>query len=98
MIIDPKSMLNFNTWVKDAKSMGRTETGESVDVWSCAMEIFGDANQCIRNAVESGELVSKWFQGCCEYFACCAWIILDIWHMCAFMQEDVRRCDNVPET
>ena len=71
------------------------ETGESLDARSCAIEIFGDANQSIMNAVESNELVSKCFRRYCEYSACCVWVIPDIRRMCAFVQEDVRICDIV---
>ena len=61
-----------------------------MDAHPLAIEIFGDANQHVRNAEESNELMSKCFRRCCEYSVCRAWIILDIQHMCAFMQEDVR--------
>ena len=69
------------------------ETGERLDARPDAIEIFGDANQCIRNAVELTESVSKCFRRYCEYSACRVWIILDIRHTCAFVQEDVRICD-----
>ena len=32
-----------------------------MDASPCAIEIFGDANQCVRNAEESSEFVSKCF-------------------------------------
>ena len=69
------------------------ETGESLDARSYAIEIFQDANQCVRNAVELTELVSKCFRRYCEYSACCVWITPDIRRTCDFMQEDVRICD-----
>ena len=39
------------------------ETGESMDAHLCAIEIFRDVNQCVRNAEEPSVLVSKCFQG-----------------------------------
>ena len=69
------------------------ETGESLDARPCAIEIFRDANQCVRNAVELTELVSKCFRRYCEYSACRVWIIPDIRRTCAFVQEDVRICN-----
>ena len=71
------------------------ETGESMDARPLAIEIFRDANQRVRNAEESNELMSKCFRRCCKYSVCCAWIILDIQHMCAFMQNDVQICNIV---
>ena len=69
------------------------ETRESLDACPCAIEIFGDANQCVRNAVELTESVSKCFQRYCKYSACRVWIIPDIRRTCAFVQEDVHICD-----
>ena len=71
------------------------ETGGRTDACFCAIEIFRDVNQCIRNAEELSELVSKCYQRCCKYSVCCMWIIPDILHMCALMQEDVQRCGIV---
>ena len=69
------------------------ETGESLDAHSCAIEIFGDVNQCVRNAVELTESGSKCFRRYCKYSACRVWIIPDIQRTCAFVQEDVRICN-----
>ena len=66
-----------------------------MDVCPCTIEIFRDVNQCVRNDEELNELMSKCFQRCCEYSACCVWIIPDIRHTCAFVQEDVWICDIV---
>ena len=50
-----------------------------MDAHLCAIEIFGDVNQCIRNAEKLNELIFKGLQRCCKYSVCCAWIIPDIW-------------------